>query len=96
MIDVWGVASNSLWIAGLAIVLATFSRAHWLAGREKVKFRAALNRTAIQRTVDLGWFIFCAGLAATSRTLWERIVWGLLAVTWAVQACLAGKRRLSQ
>jgi hypothetical protein len=88
MIDIWGVAANSLWILGLAVLLATLSWSHWTASVEKVRFRLVLSRPGIQRALDLGLFLFCAGLAATGRAWWERILWGLLAAVFAVQACL--------
>jgi hypothetical protein len=92
MIDVWGVAANSLWILGLSVLLATLSWASWAASEEKVRFRVALARPGIQQALNLGLFLFCAGLAATGRAWWERVLWGLLAAAWVVQAWLAGRR----
>jgi len=88
MIDIWGVVANSLWILGLAVLLATLSWSHWAASTEKARFRAMLGRPRVQRVLDLGFFLFCAGLAATGRAWWERLLWGLLAAVFAVQACL--------
>lgn len=95
MIDVWGVASNSIWIGGLVLLLAVLSRAHWTASREEQKLRAVLRCVPTERAMDLGWFLFCVGLACTSRALWERIVWILLGLTWIMQAYLAGKKQPS-
>lgn len=92
MIDVWGVVANSLWILGLAVLLAVLSWANWAASVEKVRLRTALTRPGVQRALNLGLFLFCAGLAATGRAWWERVLWGLLAVAWVVQAWLAGRR----
>lgn len=91
MIDVWGVVANSLWILGLAVLLAALSWANWAASVKKVRFRTALTRPGVQRALNLGLFLFCAGLAATGRAWWERVLWGLLAVAWVVQAWLAGR-----
>ncbi len=88
MIDVWSVLTNSLWILGLAILLAVLSWAHWGASLEGVRFRTALGRPEARRVVDLGLVLFCAGLAASNRTWWERILWGLLGVVWLVQGLL--------
>jgi CHASE2 domain-containing sensor protein len=92
VIDVWGVVANSLWILGLAVLLAVLSWANWAASVEKVRLRTALTRPGVQRALNLGLFLFCAGLAATGRAWWERVLWGLLAVAWVVQAWLAGRR----
>ena len=92
MIDVWGVAANSLWVLGLSTLLAALSWASWAAGEEKVRFRAVLARPGMQRVLDLGLFLFCAGLAATGRAWWERALWGLLAAAWVVQAVLMGRK----
>lgn len=92
MIEIWSVAANGLWILGLAIILAGLSWAHWIAREEQRRFRSVLSRPGIQRTIDLGLLLFCAGLAATSRALWERVLWGLLGLAWIVQAWLAGRR----
>lgn len=95
MIAVWGVLANSLWIVGLAVLLAALSWAHWVASTEKVRFRVVLGRLWARRMMGLGLVLFCAGLAATGRTWWERVLWALLAVGWAVQAWLPRRRRWS-
>ncbi|MDY6878135.1 MAG: hypothetical protein SWK90_18285 [Chloroflexota bacterium] len=92
MIDVWGVLANGFWILGLAVLLAVLSWAHWTASVEKVRFRAVLGRPKVQRVLNLGLAFFCAGLAATGRSWWERVIWGLLAAVWAVQAWMADRR----
>lgn len=93
MIDVWGVAANGLWVLGLSVLIAALSWARWVAQKEGLRCRAVLGRPKIQLVIDLGLLLFCAGLAATSRTWWERVLWGLLAVAWVVQAWLTGRRR---
>jgi len=90
MIDVWGVLANSLWILGLAILLAALSWAHWVANTKKVRLRAVLGRPWAQRVLTLGLILLCAGLAATGRTWWERALWALLAVAWGVSAAGRG------
>lgn len=93
MIDVWGVIANSLWILGLAVLLAVLSWAHWVASAEGNRLRDELKRPQIQQVLDLGLFLFCAGLAATGRSWWERILWGLLAAVWVFQAWLAERKK---
>ncbi len=92
MIDVWSLVANSLWILGLAVLLTVLSRACWIASTEGNRLRAVLRRPWAQLVSALGLALFCAGLAATARTWWERGLWGLLAIAWLVQAWLAGRR----
>jgi hypothetical protein len=89
VIDVWGVVANSLWVLGLAVLLATLSWANWAASVEKVRFRAVLGRPRSQQALDLGLFLFCAGLAATGRAWWERVLWGVVCAASARQLWVA-------
>jgi len=84
MIDFLSLAANALWILGLALILAALSWAYWVAAQENVRFRVALSRPGVARALDGGLMLFCAGLAATARTGWEQVVWGVLAVVWAL------------
>jgi hypothetical protein len=91
MIDLWFVASNSLWILGLSILLAVFSWASWAASlsedaRGILAFRAALARPGARRATWLGTALFCAGMAATGRAWWERVLWGALALIGLARA----------
>jgi O-antigen/teichoic acid export membrane protein len=89
VIDTWGVLANSLWILGLAVLLAVLSWARWVASMEGNRLRVVLKRPHTQQALDVGLFLFCAGLAATGRTWWERVLWGLLSAAWVVQVWLA-------
>ena len=91
VIDVWEMVANSVWILGLAVLLAAFSWASWAASAEGVRFRTMLRRPGMQRVLSLGLMLFCAGLAATGRAWWERTLWGLLTAIFAVQALLTGQ-----
>jgi hypothetical protein len=93
VIDVWGVIANSLWILGLAVLLAVLSWAHWVASTEGKRLRAVLGRPRTRQGLDLGLFLFCAGLAATGRAWWERVLWGLLAAAWIFQIWSAGRKK---
>lgn len=92
MIDVFSLAANALWILGLAVLLAVLSWARLAARSEQVRFRQVLARPPIQLGLDLGLLLFCAGLAATGRTWWERVLWSLLAGGWTVHAWLTGRK----
>ena len=91
MIDVWGVAASSLWILGLAVFLALLSWAHWVASTEGGRLRVVLGQPWAQRVLGSGLVLFCTGLASTGRRWWERVLWGLLAILFAVQIGLAGR-----
>lgn len=43
MIDVWAVAANGLWVVGLALALAGWSWARWMASRHEFATRVALE-----------------------------------------------------
>lgn len=86
MIDIWSIAANALWILGLAFFLAALSWANWAAARERIPFRSGLGRPGVRRAVDGGLVLFCAGLAATGRTGWERALWGVLAAGFGALA----------
>lgn len=83
MIDAWAVASNLLWIAGLAIVLAALSWQRWIGGQDPTRRPASV-------ALNVGLALFCAGMAATGRGWSERVLWALLAAVWAART-LAGR-----
>jgi hypothetical protein len=88
VIDIWRVIANSLWILGLTVLLAVLSWARWIAQAEGNRLRAVLKKPRTRQVLNLGLFLFCVGLAATVRTWWEHVLWGLLAAAWGVQAWL--------
>jgi hypothetical protein len=91
MIDVWLVFSNSLWIVGLSLLLATVSWASWAASVEALRFRTVLARRAPRRAWCLGTALFCAGMAATGRAWWERGLWGVLVVAFLAYGFVPGR-----
>ena len=93
MIDVWGVVANGLWIAGLALLLAALSWAHWVASTERSHLRTVLARSGSQLALGAGLALFCAGLAATASAWWERALWIALAVVALVQVVLSWRRK---
>jgi hypothetical protein len=90
MIDWLNLFSNSLWILGLALALATLSYASWEASLHKEKFRSRLNRAPIQAALSLAGVLFCAGLAATSDSTLEIVLWAALAAAFAAQIVVLG------
>jgi hypothetical protein len=90
MIDLWYVASNSLWIAGLSLLLAAISWASWRASAGKTRIAAALTQPGARRAWAFGIALFCAGMAVTGRVWWEQGLWGTLAagsIVYALGAC---------
>lgn len=82
MIDLRTVVAGTLWVTGLAVVLAALSWANWEAKTGGERLRAALERPAIRRAIDGGLALFCTGLAVGAGRWWERALWGLLAAVW--------------
>jgi len=96
MIDWWAVLSHSLWLAGLATVLATFSTVDWQgdAPPGAVAVRARLRSIAAKwiafaqsRSFAVGIALFCLGLGMTTYPSWQRVLWlGLAAAAGALAA----------
>lgn len=77
MIDWIAIASNSLWIAGLAVVLATVSYAYWAAGQQQSSLTQVLQQRPFLRSIYIGLMLVGLGLAATSNSTLELILGGL-------------------
>lgn len=86
MIDWYSLAANSLWILGCAVALATLSYASWQASVSGEKFRQALQRTGNQTALNSAGVLFSAGLAATSDSTLETVLWAVLGLLflWTV------------
>jgi hypothetical protein len=80
MIDLWFVASNSLWLVGLSLLLATISWASWAASVGKARMVDILMQPDTRRIWGIGMALFCAGMAVTGRAWWEYGLWGMLVV----------------
>ncbi len=81
MIDVWGVFSNSLWILGLAVLLAVWSYASYEAGRSKQKVRSKLNELGYALALDAGMLLFLGGMITTEDRGWARVLWTILGLS---------------
>jgi len=90
MINWANLAANAFWIVGCALGLAAISYANWEAAMSGEGLRVRLRQPQIQIAINLAAALFCLGMAATGRAWWERALWGLLLVAWAVQAWLVG------
>lgn len=82
----WSILANSLWVLGFATLLAGGSWAYWMASTAGERFGVVLRRPPVRHVVGSGTVLLCAGLAATSPTTWERLLWAGLAIAGALQA----------
>jgi len=78
MINWQSVIFNSFWIVGLAILLAAFSYHYWLAEQEGIRLRKKLGLVGFQRALWLSLALVAIGLAGTSQSTWETVIWGVL------------------
>ena len=85
MIDWLEVFSNAIWIAGCALALAVVSYANWIAGLRGEKMRVALGRPRVKTALSLAGMLFCLGLAATSHTVLEVVIWLALTGLFVIQ-----------
>lgn len=85
LIDWVSVGFSALWILGLGLVTAAFSFAYYLASQQKQRFRQALEMPACRIIIGLGLVFFCLGWAGGVSPVWERLLWAVLALIFAVQ-----------
>jgi hypothetical protein len=83
MIDWAYVARNALWVLGLSVALAASGYTSWWASVRQVPVRAAVERRAFRLAFSLGMLLFTAGLARGATRPWERVLWSVLALTFA-------------
>ena len=88
MIDWWGVFANTLWIAGLAVLLAVWSLGYYEGQRFSRPVRRVLAQQGYALSLTIGWVLFCAGMVATESRLWARVLWGGLGVALIVDRAL--------
>jgi protein-tyrosine phosphatase len=93
LIDWRMVGFASLWITGLAVVLATLGFVDYSAGLADRKFRQEVGRPDYQAAINIGLTAFSLGLLGSSRTWWETALWGVLAVAFAAFAIQALRRQ---
>ena len=71
MIDWVNVAFSSLWIAGLALILAALSYYYWLAKEEGIAVGTALQQPSFIRFMYGGLLLVGLGLLGTSSNTFE-------------------------
>ncbi|MCK5642637.1 MAG: hypothetical protein KAJ19_17650 [Gammaproteobacteria bacterium] len=82
LIDWRMVGFSSLWILGLSIILTVLGFADYHAKTRKRRFREELRGVEYQRLINIGLALFCLGLLGSSSTWWEKVLWGLLALSF--------------
>jgi hypothetical protein len=89
----WGrVFSASVWISGLALCLAVLSMASYDARVGRVRIGQLLGMPTVLCALSAGMGLFCVGLALGQMALWLRLLLGLLAALFAVQAILSWRQ----
>jgi hypothetical protein len=95
MIDWFNLAGNALWILGCALALGTLSFASWQASIRNERLRNRLGNSSIQAAFDAAGTLFCTGLAVTSDSTLEIVLWSVLGVLFLIQGILAVRQKFS-
>ena len=77
MIDWPSLISNSFWIAGLSVILATVSYGYWVASQQESGVLQVIQQRPFMRFVYTGLILIGIGLTATSNSTLEMILGGL-------------------
>jgi hypothetical protein len=85
MIDWYSVSFGALWIFGLGLEVAALSFAYWEKEVTGERLRLILSRPRWGIPLNVAGGIFCLGLAATSGTAWEKVLWCVLAGWYVFQ-----------
>jgi ABC-type amino acid transport system permease subunit len=75
-----------MWTIGCAILLATFSHAHWLAHLRDVRTRQLLGTPIYQLSLFTGLGLVCLGLFFLGQGWLERLVWAAIVILSAWQS----------
>ena len=84
----YGLAGNTLWICGLAVLLAMLSMVHFEARARRERLRQRLGDREPRMAIAIGLILFCAGLLLIGDTWWEKGIWaafGVLGIVWLVR-----------
>ncbi len=92
MIDWYSAGFSTLWIIGLGFVTAGLSLANFMGFWQNIKFRKAIKWSSCRIMISLGLVFFCLGLAGSVSTIWEHILWVVLAFIFALQSWLTRNR----
>lgn len=80
MIDWLAIVFHSFWLIGAAALLAGFSYHHWLAAQENRPVGQQLNQLSFRTIAWFALLMIGIGLAGTSQTYWETILWIVIGI----------------
>lgn len=86
MINIWEVVANSLWILGLAILLAVWSYARYTAHASGLRIKVKLNTLKYALVLNVGLLLFLCGMVFTEERWFIKIVWILLTIGVIVES----------
>ena len=92
MIDWVNVTFNTLWICGLAVILAAFSYHDWLAHETGFRLRDILSQCSWRVPFAAGVLLTSVGLGyGVAGQWWERAIWAVLAFFYACRLVMSLK-----
>jgi small-conductance mechanosensitive channel len=74
------VVASGLWVAGLALLLAAFSYHYDQARQQHRPLSTQLNQCSFATALWASFTLVALGLAATSQTWWEAILWSVFSL----------------
>jgi hypothetical protein len=92
VIDWKSVIFNACWIIGCAIILSTASYSYWVKTQSKLAAQQPIATPSIEQFYWLGFIFIGAGLAGTSQSNWEIVVWILFTLYAVVQIYLTARQ----
>jgi len=91
LIDWISVGKSSLWLSGLAAILASLSWASWMGARGGTRLRTSAAAPGVQASLNVGLALVSAGLLFSARSAWEHVLWLAFLVWFATQAVGAAR-----
>jgi len=82
MSEIIYVFLSGLWILGLSVILAVLSTGCYQAGENHQPLGKVLNSGKASVFINMGAVLLCAGLAGLAGAAWEKILWGLLGLSF--------------
>jgi hypothetical protein len=71
-----------MWVSASAAALAALGIANHQARLSGGRLRDQLQARSCQIALSLAGALFCAGLLGVSTAVWERVAWGVLALSF--------------
>ena len=94
MINWYGLFTNSLWMIGAALLLASLSWSLYAAALARKRWRALWEAPGFTLGSSAGMALIMLGLGLQRRTpLWQSAIWLLLALAFGLMAWLAWRER---